>query len=125
MLLLCLVELRQTIPESGSVVCPGTRLQYTCSATIPPVGLYIGPSETQFLFPVGADAVNTSHTIGNFVAVLTLQNGTLSSFTATNEMVTYSYNGQEFGCVGGSSSKTENITLAGTVYIYSIHLLGM
>ena len=122
---LCLVKLRQTIPESGSVVCPGARLQYTCSTTSPPIGWYVGSSLNQQLFPEGADAVNTSYTIGNFVAVLTLQNGTFSSFTATNEMVAYSYNGQRFACVGGNGLGIATIDLAGTVYIYSKLVHGM
>ena len=112
--LFLLVQLYQTIPEQGPV-CPGEKLRYVCTSTQRPISWSIDESSPVF-FGESDDDVNTTETLGNFLAVLTVQNESISSSTATNYMVASSYDGQEIQCFGGSFFPASiTINVAGTV----------
>ena len=107
------VELSQTIPENRTA-CPGETLQYTCTSPQRPIAWSIAGSNT-FVFGDQDDDVNSNGTIGDFFLLLTVQNANISVSTATNDMVTSSYNGQQVECFGDNLASSVPIAVAGTV----------
>ena len=106
-----LVELSQNIPENGAPVCPGQVLQYTCSSNTSPLSWIVGSNAAGgFSSRV---TVNSSIIIGEFLAVLTANDGSFLSSTLTNTMITLGYNGQQVQCAAGSSLRHINIAVAG------------
>ena len=108
--LFVLVELSQIIPENGAHVCPGQVLQYTCSANASSLYWEINSEQDGF---DSNDPVNSSFNLGEFVAVLTANEGSLLSSTLTNTMIALSKNGQQIQCAGGISSGHISIVIAG------------
>lgn len=107
-----LVELSQTIPEDGSPVCPGQVLQLTCSVSSNSL-LWIVGSNGDSLFLGRYSTVNKSTNVGEFVAVVTANDGSFLSSTLTHTMITLGYNGVKVKCEVGSSNEVINIILQG------------
>ena len=106
-----LVELSQTIPEDGALVCPGQVLQYTCSSNESLLIWDINSSIQNFFD--STNSVNSSFNLGEFVAKLTAKDGSFLSSTLTNTMIALSKNGQQIQCFGIMSVDHINITIAG------------
>ena len=107
----CSVELLQTIPENRPA-CPGEELQYTCTSPQHPIWKIAGIGQ----FPFGQDDdVNSNGTLDGFFLLLTVQNANISVSTATNDMITSSYDGRQVTCFGGDDASSDIIDVAGTV----------
>ena len=115
-LLICLVELHQTIPENG-LACPGEKLQYSCTAVDAGSALawLIGPP-IPIIFTKNTE-VNSNATIGDFLAFLTARNATHISSTVTNDMVTSNYDDELIQCIVGISVICLIIDVAGMVVL--------
>lgn len=111
------VEIHQTVPVNRTV-CPGEKLQYTCISSLTSIAWEIN-SSASIVFDLNNYNVTSNETIGGFFISRTVQNATISIFTATNDMVTSSYSGVKVTCVGGSSASSIDIDVAGTVFCNS------
>ena len=107
---LLIVELSQSIPENGVPVCLGQVLQYTCSTSPGSLAWLVGLDIHLF---TSTSTVNLSVNVGEFVAVLTANNGTFLSSTLTNTMISLDYNGLIVECAGGASVQSIEIVVAG------------
>ena len=116
----CIVDFRQTIPASNGIVCPGGKLQYTCTA-VDELSWEIDSSK-----PVLLDKdteINFTDTLKNFSLLLmdkmTTDTGIKIFTTATNDMVTSNLDGQKVVCYSATSHETLVIDVAGRVVFFS------
>ena len=111
------VHLQQTIPENGAV-CPGGKLQYTCTA-VDELSWEIA-SSIPVTFTTDME-VNSTGTINDFSLLLTEKTttdaGTKIITTATNDMVTSNNNSQQVVCYSGALISARYIKVAGRVVL--------
>ena len=98
------------MPESGTV-CPGKMLQYTCTSTLNEQYWTIGSSDPFII--TESSVVNSSGTIDDFFLILTGKDPSCSTCTATNDIATSKYDGQQIACYSGKSLSTVQIAVAG------------
>ena len=117
MCILYAAEFYQSIPAENRTVCSGEKLQYTCSVEATHIIWGVTcPGCIHVLFGA-SDPVNEPKPVGNFIAVLTENNGTFYSSTLTSYMVPFSYNGLTVTCFKGDVSMDRTINIIGTVHV--------
>ena len=107
-----IVGLQQTIPKSGTV-CPGAVLQYTCTSSLGEQYWTIGTSHPFII--TESSVVNSSGTIDDFFLILAQKDADCSTCTATNDIATSKYDGQQVACYSGTSFSNVTIAVAGTL----------
>ena len=109
---LFLVDFHRTIPADG-IACPGEKLQYMCTSSKSQLSWTVGNSQPVTIG--GNMVVNSSKNIDHFSLLLSAKNATNISSTATIDMVTSTYDGEQIACYSGTEIDSDDIDIAGTV----------